>query len=44
MDLIEVEGKDKNVSKVKHLDSFLIISDNIETGGRTKFLSGYLGS
>jgi len=42
---IEVGGKGKNTSQVKHLDSFLIASDDIETGGGNKvpiWLFGFL--
>jgi predicted AAA+ superfamily ATPase len=42
---IEVGGKGKNSSQVKHLNSFLIASDDIETGGGNKvpiWLFGFL--
>jgi predicted AAA+ superfamily ATPase len=42
---IEVGGKDKNTSQVKHLDNFLIAADDIETGGENKvpiWLFGFL--
>lgn len=42
---IEVGGKNKNTSQVKHLDNYLIASDDIETGGGNKvpiWLFGFL--
>jgi len=42
---IEVGGKDKNRSQVKHLDNYLIASDDIETGSGNKapvWLFGFL--
>lgn len=42
---IEVGGKSKNSSQVKHLDNYLIASDDIETGGENKvpiWLFGFL--
>lgn len=42
---IEVGGKSKNTSQVKHLDNYLIASDDIETGGGNKvpiWLFGFL--
>jgi len=42
---IDVGGRDKNISYVKHLDNFLIASDEIETGGGNKvpiWLFGFL--
>ena len=42
---IEVGGKGKNSSQVKHLDNYLIASDDIETGGENKvpiWLFGFL--
>ncbi len=42
---IEVGGKGKNTSQVKHLDNYLIASDNIEIGGENKapiWLFGFL--
>jgi len=42
---IEVGGRSKNTSQVKHLDNYLIASDNIETGGGNKvpiWLFGFL--
>lgn len=42
---IEVGGKNKNTSQVKHLDNYLIAADDIETGGENKvpiWLFGFL--
>jgi predicted AAA+ superfamily ATPase len=42
---IEVGGKSKDTSQVKHLDNFLIAADNIETGSANKvpiWLLGFL--
>lgn len=42
---IEVGGKNKNTSQVKHLDKFLIAADDIETGSANKvplWLFGFL--
>ena len=42
---IEVGGKSKNSSQVRHLDNFLIAADDIETGGANKvpiWLFGFL--
>jgi len=42
---IEVGGKGKNTSQVKHLDNYLIAADDIETGGGNKvpiWLFGFL--
>jgi predicted AAA+ superfamily ATPase len=42
---IEVGGKGKNSSQVKHLDNYLIAADDIETGGANKvpiWLFGFL--
>ncbi|MDF1560103.1 MAG: AAA family ATPase [Bacteroidales bacterium] len=42
---IEVGGKDKNSEQVKHLDNYIIASDNLETGAGNKapvWLFGFL--
>ena len=42
---IEVGGKDKNSEQIKHLDNYLIASDNLETGAGNKvpvWLFGFL--
>jgi hypothetical protein len=42
---IEVGGKGKNTSQLKHLDNYLIAADDIETGGENKvpiWLFGFL--
>jgi hypothetical protein len=42
---IEVGGKGKNTSQVKHLNNYLIAADDIETGGGYKvpiWLFGFL--
>ena len=42
---IEVGGKNKSTSQVKHLDNYLIVSDDIETGAGNKvpiWLFGFL--
>jgi predicted AAA+ superfamily ATPase len=40
---IEVGGKNKNTTQVRHLDNFLIASDDIETGNANKFPIWLLG-
>jgi len=40
---IEVGGKNKNTSQVKHLDDFLIAADDIETGSANKIPIWLLG-
>ena len=40
---LEVGGKGKNSSQVKHLDNYLIAVDDIETGGGNKIPIWLLG-